>query len=134
MKEKTVVGEQRTGRLKSLTAMLILVICILVSVPTIGLACLGIYDLRKSMNESVELYEESMTDGYSMEIKSQVEGALSVIQSYYDKSQSGELTEEEAKERAKEAVRAMRYRDDASGYIWIDGADYVLVIDRKSVV
>lgn len=128
MKEKTVVGEQRTGRLKSLTAMLILVICILVSVPTIGLACLGIYDLRKSMNESVELYEESMTDGYSMEIKSQVEGALSVIQSYYDKSQSGELTEEEAKERAKEAVRAMRYRDDASGYIWIDGADYALVM------
>lgn len=29
---------------------------------------------------------------------------------------------------AKNAVRAMRYRDDASGYIWIDGKDYVLVM------
>ena len=32
-----------------------------------------------------------------MEIKSQVQGAIAVIQSYYDRSQNGELTEEEAK-------------------------------------
>ena len=79
------------------------------------------------MNESMELYEESMTDGYSMEIKSQVQSALSVIRSYYDRSQSGELTEEEAQKMAADAVRAMRYRDDASGYIWIDRTDYILV-------
>lgn len=29
---------------------------------------------------------------------------------------------------ARDAVRAMRYRDDASGYLWIDGADYTLVV------
>lgn len=63
-----------------------------------------------------------------MEIKSQVQAALSVIQTYYDKSQSGELTEAEAQTLAKDAVRAMRYRDDSSGYLWIDGADYVLVV------
>ena len=80
------------------------------------------------MQESVELYETSMFDGYQMEIKSQVQGALAVIQSYYDRSQSGELTEEEAQEMARDAVRAMRYRDDASGYLWIDGADYTLVV------
>ena len=67
-------------------------------------------------------------DGYAMEIKSQVQGALAVTQSYYDMSQNGELTEEEAKKRAAETIRAMRYRDDASGYIWIDGADYTLVM------
>lgn len=108
--------------------MLILMICIMVSIPTIGLACLGIYDLRQSMEESVELYETSMMDGYLMEIKSQVQGAIAVVQSYYERSQSGELTQEQAQEMAKEAVRAMRYRDDASGYIWIDGKDYVLVM------
>ena len=100
----------------------------MVSVPTIGLACLGVYQMRQSMQESVELYETSMFDGYQMEIKSQVQGALAVIQSYYDRSQSGELTEEEAQEMARDAVRAMRYRDDASGYLWIDGADYTLVV------
>ncbi|MCI9677002.1 MAG: methyl-accepting chemotaxis protein, partial [Lachnospiraceae bacterium] len=92
------------------------------------LPCLGVYQMRQSMQESVELYETSMFDGYQMEIKSQVQGALAVIQSYYDRSQSGELTEEEAQEMARDAVRAMRYRDDASGYLWIDGADYTLVV------
>ena len=127
MKEKTVAGTQKTSGFRSLTVMLILIICVMVAIPTIGLACLGVFDLSKSMNESMELYEESMTDGYSMEIKSQVQSALSVIRSYYDRSQSGELTEEEAQKMAADAVRAMRYRDDASGYIWIDRTDYILV-------
>lgn len=69
-----------------------------------------------------------MNDGYSMEIKSQVQGAMSLVQSYYDRCQNGEFTEEEAKQRAAEAVRHMRYRDDDSGYIWIDGEDHVLVM------
>ena len=57
-----------------------------------------------------------------------MQAALAAIQRYYDMSQNGELTEEEAKELAKEAVRSMRYRDDDSGYIWIDGVDYTLVM------
>ena len=104
MKKKEVDGTQRTKGFRSLTAMLISIICILVSIPTIGLACLGIYYLKQSMEESAELYEESMTDGYSMEIKSIVQGALAVIQSYYDRSQNGELTEEEAQKMAAEAL------------------------------
>lgn len=128
MKEKVVVETHGTKGFRSLTVMLILIICVMVFIPTIGLAFLGVHYLQQSMNESVALYEEAMTDGYSMEIKSQVQGALSVIQSYYDRYQSGELTEEEAKKYAAEAVRYMRYRDDASGYIWIDGTDYVLVM------
>lgn len=108
--------------------MLVSIICIMVSIPTIGLAILGVHYLKQSMDESAELYEETMMDGYCMEIKSQVQGALAVVQSYYDRSQNGEISEEEAQKLAAEAVRAMRYRDDASGYIWIDGEDYVLVM------
>ncbi len=128
MKEKTVTEMQRTKGFRSLTFMLISIIFIMVSVSTIGLACLGVYYLRRSMEESMELYQETMTEGYLMEIKSQVQGALGVVQSYYDRSQKGELTEEEAQKMATEAVRAMRYRDDASGYIWIDGEDHMLVM------
>ena len=128
MREEKVTRAQGTKGFRSLTFMLILIIFVLVSIPTVGLAFLGIHYLKQSMDESMEVYEESMTDGYSMEIKSQVQGALAVVQSYYDQSQRGELTEEEAQKMAAEAVRAMRYRDDASGYIWIDGSDYVLVM------
>lgn len=128
MNEKAATREQGVKGFRSLTAMFVVMICIMVSIPTIGLACLGVCYLKQSMDETVELYEESMTDGYSMEIKSQVQGALALIQGYYDRSQNGELTEEEAQRLAANAVRGMRYRDDASGYIWIDGADYTLVM------
>ncbi len=128
MEEKIATNTQGTKGFRSLTVMLILLICIMVAIPTVGLACLGVYYLRQSMNESVELYGEAMLDGYHMEIQSQVQGALAVVQSYYDQSQNGEITEEEAKKLAAETVRAMRYRDDASGYIWIDGEDYLLVM------
>lgn len=128
MSKKEVSGEQKIKGFKSLTVMLVLIICIMVSVPTIGLACLGVYEMSQSMEESIELYETAMTDGYKAEIKSQVQGALAVIQSYYDRSQSGELTEEEAQTMARDAVRAMRYRDDSSGYLWIDGEDYTLIV------
>ncbi|MCI8682715.1 MAG: methyl-accepting chemotaxis protein [Lachnospiraceae bacterium] len=128
MKEKSAEKAKKTKGYRSLTVMLVSIICIMVSIPTIGLAVLGVHYLKQSMEESAELYEETMNDGYSMEIKSQVQGAMSLVQSYYDRCQNGEFTEEEAKQRAAEAVRHMRYRDDDSGYIWIDGEDHVLVM------
>ena len=128
MKEKKQTEARKTKWYQSLAVMLIAIIFIMVSVPTVGLAFLGIRYLTQSMNESAELYEEAMTDGYFMEIKSQVQGVLAVIQRYYDRSRSGEMPEEEAQMLAKEAVRNIRYRDDSSGYIWIDGADYTLIM------
>ncbi len=128
MKEKKAEKATKTKGYRSLTVMLVSIICIMVSIPTIGLALLGVHYLKQSMDESSEQYEETMNDGYSMEIKSQVQGAISLVQSYYDRSQNGEFTEEEAKARAAEAVRHIRYRDDDSGYIWIDGEDHVLVM------
>ena len=41
---------------------------------------------------------------------------------------AGEKTEAEAQEDARESVRAMRYREDKSGYIWIDAKDGTLVM------
>ena len=128
MKKKTAAGKQKVKGFHSLTAMLITIIFILIAIPTAALAFLGIHYLRQSMDESVQLYEEAMTDGYSMEIKSQVEGALAVAQSYYDRFQAGELEEKEAQDLARNVIRNMRYRDDGSGYIWIDGEDYMLVM------
>lgn len=120
--------EKGTKGFRSLTAMLITIIFIMITIPAVCLGGLGIYFLNQSMETSARQYEEAMTEGYNMEIKSQVQAAMAAVQRYYDMSQNGELTEEEAKELAKEAVRSMRYRDDDSGYIWIDGVDYTLVM------
>lgn len=128
MEEKGTQKNNKRKGIRSLTLMLVLTICLMVFVPVVALVFLGIYEISQSSEESVELYETSMTEGYQTEIKSQVQGAIAVIQNYYDLSQSGELTEEEAQTRARNAVRAMRYRDDSSGYLWIDGEDYTLIV------
>ena len=83
----------------------------------------------KLAETSTGKYEEAMYNGYELEIKSQVQAAIAIVQGYYDQLQKGTFaTEEEAKNAAKEAIRSMRYRDDDSGYVWIDGMDCVLVM------
>ena len=75
-----------------------------------------------------EIYQNAVDEGYRTEIKSQVQSTIAILQSEYDKAQAGEKTEEQAKEDAKEIIRNMRYRDDQSGYFWIDDTDYILVM------
>ena len=75
-----------------------------------------------------QIYQDAVDEGYRTEIKSQVQSTIAILQSEYDKAQAGEKTEEQAKEDAKEIIRVMRYRDDQSGYFWIDDTDYILVM------
>lgn len=105
----------------------------LMCISLILLACLllggtSIYSIKDTTDLALNEYENAMNSGYDTEIKSEVQTVIAVLQAEYDKCQSGELTEQEAKDEAKEIVRAMRYRDDASGYFWIDDTDYNLVM------
>lgn len=122
---KTFTRGERKG---SLAVTLSLIIFCIVAVTAVCLGGLGIYFLRQSLKQSTRQYEEAKTEGYRMEIKSQVQAAIAEVQRYYNLSQSGELDEEMAKDLAKEAIRTMRYRDDSSGYMWIDDTDYNLVM------
>ena len=100
----------------------------LVLLASLLLGATSIFSIRNTTNMALTEYESAMDSGYNTEIKSEVQTVIAVLQAEYDKSQAGELTEEEAKAEAKEIVRAMRYRDDGSGYFWIDDTDYNLVM------
>ena len=100
----------------------------LVLLASLLLGATSIFSIRNTTNMALTEYESAMDSGYNTEIKSEVQTVIAVLQAEYDKSQAGELTEEEAKAEAKEIVRAMRYRDDRSGYFWIDDTDYNLVM------
>ena len=113
---------------KSLANTLALACVIMSAVAAIVIGVVGIWYLRSSTEITYSDYENAMLDGYKVEIKSEVQTVITVLQAEYDKAQSGVITEEEAKEEAKEIVRAMRYRDDASGYFWIDNTEYTLVM------
>ena len=99
---------------------------VLVSVMVIGgISILNISTMTSTANKN---YENARLDGYNTEIKSQVQSVIAILQAEYDKSQNGDLTEDEAKKEAAEIVRNMRYRDDGSGYFWIDDTDYNLIM------
>jgi len=92
------------------------------------LAVISIYNIKSTTNLSADKYEQAMNNGYKQEIKSEVESVIKVIETEYDKIQNEGVSEEQAKNTAKEIVRGMRYRDDDSGYFWIDDTDYNLVM------
>ncbi|MCM1182940.1 MAG: cache domain-containing protein [Roseburia sp.] len=115
-------------REKSLIGSLMLLATIAVVVTAFGIGFNAVVTAKSLTQSSFEYYEEAMNDGYRTEIKSQVQSTMAVLQAEYDLYQSGAKTEDEAKYDASETIRAMRYRDDQSGYFWIDDTDYILVM------
>lgn len=113
---------------RSVKGMLISACVLLVMVVSVILGGIAIWGIKSSTSMAIEEYKVAMNDGYNSEIKSEVQSVIHVLNTEYDRVQSGEITEEEAKENAKEIVRGMRYREDESGYFWIDDTDYVLVM------
>ena len=121
-------NDAKSKGLKSLAVMVVLVVFLLIAVTAVCLGGLGILFLSQSMRESAQEYEMTKNQDYRTEIKSQIQSAISLVQGFYDKAAEGSITEEEAQKQAMEAVRTLRYRDDDSGYIWIDGEDGTLVM------
>lgn len=113
---------------KSVKGTLRMMCLLLVLVASVVLGCISIFSIKNTTDMAITEYDNAMDGGYDTEIKSEVQTVIAVLQAEYDRFQSGELTEDEAKNEAKEIVRAMRYRDDASGYFWIDDTDYNLVM------
>lgn len=113
---------------KSLKSSLTMMCMLMVVAVLFVLGAVAIFSINTTSSMALKNYEESMNDGYNTEIKSEVQTVIAVLQAEYDRFQAGDMTEEEAENEAKEIVRAMRYRDDDSGYFWIDDTDYNLVM------
>ena len=62
---------------------------------------------------------DTMIEDRKAKLQNIIETAHSVAKFYYDKAQSGEMTEEEAQSQAITAIKWMRY-DGKNGYIWIN--------------
>lgn len=105
-------------RLAAAFTGIVLLTCLLL----VGTSTLIFRDVSTAVNEI------RYSDTLNQNVKSEVQSALSIVQYYYDRQQDGSLSEEEAKDAAKEAVRAIRYNDDQGGYIWIDASDGTLIM------
>lgn len=112
----------------SLSATLVITSIVISIVIAYSVGAFAIVEPNLAHNEANENYEAAMYNGYRTEIKSQVQAALAVLQSLYEQEIQGIITTEEAQYQGKETIRKMRYRDDHSGYFWIDDKDYILVM------
>ena len=98
---------------------------VLLSAGLVIIAAVVFTDIKATMKEV--LYDVTL-DSYKRVISSEVQSAISITENYYELAQSGELPEAEAQKKAMEVIRSIRYGDDNSGYLWIDGTDYTLLM------
>ncbi|MFT3985840.1 MAG: methyl-accepting chemotaxis protein [Lachnospiraceae bacterium] len=83
------------------------------------------YHMMEMNRQQAAALKTTLTQEYDATIKYEVETALNVVNFYYDASQTGKMTEEEAKAMAIDALKALRYHGD--GYFWIDDVDGTLI-------
>lgn len=107
----------------------LIMICFSITIVTATLiGTVSALSLRSTSKLSTMKYEQAMKDGYNNEIKSEVQSVITVLEYQYSQFQAGVITEEEAKKRASEQIRNMRYGDEGEGYFWIDDLEYTLVM------
>ncbi len=90
------------------------------------LSSVSIWGLISMQNASLNKLEATIRTDFDYLIKTQVESAMSLVEGYYKKYESGEMTMEEAKKAAASAVRNLSYGED--GYFWIDTFEGVNVV------
>ena len=62
--------------------------------------------------------KQQLLDGHRHQVQSVVESAVAMVASYHHMQELGQISEEEAQQRAKSAVRAMRF--GSNDYVWIN--------------
>lgn len=119
---------QKANPLRSMKTTIILVIFIIAALTSTVIGVTAMWYLKDEFQEQKTVYEDTMYDGYYREIKSQIQACINVLNFFHDLSSSGKMETETAQRMAMEGIRHMRYRDDDTGYMWIDNVDYELVM------
>lgn len=71
-------------------------------------------------------FEEGLYDANAERTQNLGETAITILENYHERYQDGDLSEDEARERAADALRNLRYGDD--DYFWIHNMDLEMVM------
>ncbi|MFZ7101778.1 MAG: methyl-accepting chemotaxis protein [Peptococcaceae bacterium] len=85
----------------------------------------SIHNLIQFNKTETAVTQKILFDDYDKMIKNEVETAGSILNTYYETYIEGLLTEREAQEAAKKAIKNMRYGEE--GYFWIDDINGILI-------
>lgn len=89
----------------------------------IGMSLIGIAALTAS---SLWSFKDSLLESKRVQLNYIVNSAHNIVKHFHDRNLAGELSTEEAKARAIEAVQAIRY--DGNNYLWINDYDVNIVM------
>ena len=91
-----------------------------------------LFSFNRVNNNSIDTIKAIMFQDYDNTIKSEVDTIYSLADWYYQQSQKGLLTEEEAKKQAADLIREIRYTNN--GYFWIDNSkgDNIVLLGGKT--
>ncbi|MEP1610889.1 MAG: methyl-accepting chemotaxis protein [Roseobacter sp.] len=97
-----------------------------VGVRLCALVVLSITGLLVMENVSKLTFEKALLEVKEVELLHLTDTALSIVESYYALSQSGELTEEEAQTRALKVLEGLRY--EGNNYFWVNDRQPVMLM------
>ena len=109
-------------KLKSVKNSLTLMCLLIIIISAFIIGSVAIYNIGIMSDLANRNYQETMKSSYN------TQSVISILQAEYDKVQNGTLSEAEAQKEACDIIRNMCYKDDNSGYFWIDATDYTLIM------
>lgn len=112
--------------MKSIKNRLILFFLLTSTLMAVIVGGYNMYNQNVLAQNNLQEYREMMYAEYDRSIKSEVETAVSLIQSIYNDQQKGLLTETEAKKIAADLIRNLRFNND--NYFWVDTTEGVNVV------
>lgn len=86
----------------------------------------SIYDQLRTLQLSVQNYRTTLNADFDRSLKLEVDTAVSLVNDIYTQQQKGLFSEEEAKKKAADIVRNLRFDD--GNYFWIDTTKGVNVV------
>ncbi|WP_169570288.1 methyl-accepting chemotaxis protein [Sneathiella limimaris] len=98
-----------------------------ISKKLLTLVCASVIAMLVIGGFGIKAIDTVLTNDRKEVLKNIVDVAEGVVKGYYAKAQAGEITEEEAKQRASEALENMRY--SGKEYVFINGVDGIMVMN-----
>ncbi|HWR42380.1 methyl-accepting chemotaxis protein [Sporomusa sp.] len=117
----------------SIRTKVVAVICAIILFVAAILVGYNLYRMKQDAQANIALMRQATMAQFEQVLKLQVEGAVSIIEAIYKDQQKGLLTEQEAKKKAADIIREIRYND--GNYLWIDTYDgfNIALLGNKNV-
>ena len=112
--------------MNSLRTKVVLTTCSICFFVVAVLVGYNLYQMKLEAQNNIAIMRQTMMEQFERSLKLQVEGAVSIIESVYKEQQKGTLTEQEAKKKAADIIREIRY--DNGNYLWVDTYEGVNVV------